>query len=1388
MLPLRTGTKTSCQQGGCGACTVMLSSVNQATGAVENKAVNACLRPLLSCDGQQITTSEGIGSTQGEYHPVQERIAECNGTQCGYCTPGHVMAMFSLLQEKAGAPLSRPEIEERFDGHICRCTGYRSIMKAVHSFASEGVPNEGDSVAGVPAKEWEDYDVTKEPTPPAAVAEGPSAFAATGVDGATWARALTLEEIATIQTASAGKKVRLVCGGTSVGVYPDMVTSAEVFIDISAIKELAGVSMAEDGLTCGSTTTLSQLLAALMANEAKSQSYGALAKHIKKVANWQVRNVGSWAGNLVMAKTEGFASDIATLMMGAGAILKVLSGGETKEQDILSFLSESDSMGDAIIVSITIPVLAEGEHLFTYRTAQRPKNAHAFVNACFRATVKDGTISNSKLAFGVVQKKAVFAEAAMAAMDGKSLDVEGLAAALAGLDSMEIEPEEQYHSDQQPEGKDAYRRNVASSFVYKFFLGLIAASGGEVPDGLKTAGSVLIEEKGTSTGKQTYETILPDDHPGKYPRPKVEAKEQASGQTLYHDDIQLRGQVYASLVTCTRAPAKIVSIDASAAASMPGFVAFLDHTDAPGASGSFAACGEQGGENLFAPVDGETLFVGQPVGMVVCTSRREAEAAAQCVAVEYADPAAPGIYSIAEAEAAGSYFDALGPDLPLEPAALEAALGETTGNNGAELMAKVSDYVWGPGKRVKAHGDVEAALKSAAETDGDTVVEGTLQIGGQSHFCMEKHTCVATPDEQGRMVIYASTQLPDHTRLLVAANLGLDISKVQVIVKRLGGSYGGKLDKSFWTTIACTAAANKLRRPVHLQNDIHTDMKIMGTARHPTKTTYKAAINSEGKITAFDIISTLNGGRCTGFAGFVAGEVLSNVDSVYSIPNLRSECRVVKTNTATNGAVRGPGLVQALAITENIIEHLAAASGLSAVEIRANNICETEEATAGMHGGPIRKYNGKELWDSLCESSELTERKAAVDAFNVANKWKKRGISAIPMKYGHAWVFAAGANVQVSIQAADANVGAWGGPSVKVFQPCIEMGQGLTTKIQSMVSVTLGVPFDRIYVGATDTDVLPNGGSGVTGGSVASEACCEAARLACLELLERMGWEKKNDDGEPAPPTLDELNLMVSEANGLFGVKKGQGVSALGGEAFDSHLKALIKGPVAGTSTKTTKVNLTAVGMFNPDFGGDNRIFNDLMGGDVLSYHTLGAACTEVELDVLTGETAVVRTDILYDAGHSMNPVIDMGQAEGSFLMGQGFFTQEETIYRPNTGDPTTSGVLTSDSTWEYKPPLNEQIPVSYPHAALRCVACCAASAFFTRSAVRCHCLLILRPLRLLCCRVNRPTSASRSSRIARSRWAPRRARRSESRRFSWPAPSGPPSARRSWRRVSSVA
>jgi len=109
-------------------------------------------------------------------------------------------------------------------------------------------------------------------------------------------------------------------------------------------------------------------------------------------------------------------------------------------------------------------------------------------------------------------------------------------------------------------------------------------------------------------------------------------------------------------------------------------------------------------------------------------------------------------------------------------------------------------------------GDVAAAFSSAGE--GDIVVEGTFSIGGQQQFPMEKNTCHAAPDEQGRIVLHPSTQMPDHVRFFVAANLGIPIDKVQIIVRRLGGSFGAKTEKSFWTAMASAVCSRKVDRAV----------------------------------------------------------------------------------------------------------------------------------------------------------------------------------------------------------------------------------------------------------------------------------------------------------------------------------------------------------------------------------------------------------------------------------------------------------------------------------------------------------------------------------------------------------------------------------------------
>ena len=121
-----TGTKLGCGEGGCGACTVVVSSFDAAAGAPRHAAVNACLFPLCAVDWCAVTTIEGIGSTRKGLHPVQERMTEMHGSQCGFCTPGIVMAMYALF--RTTPDLGVATLEEHMDGNLCRCTGYRPIL------------------------------------------------------------------------------------------------------------------------------------------------------------------------------------------------------------------------------------------------------------------------------------------------------------------------------------------------------------------------------------------------------------------------------------------------------------------------------------------------------------------------------------------------------------------------------------------------------------------------------------------------------------------------------------------------------------------------------------------------------------------------------------------------------------------------------------------------------------------------------------------------------------------------------------------------------------------------------------------------------------------------------------------------------------------------------------------------------------------------------------------------------------------------------------------------------------------------------------------------------------------------------------------------------------
>merc|ERR1719433_1458356 len=263
----------------------------------------------------------------------------------------------------------------------------------------------------------------------------------------------------------------------------------------------------------------------------------------------------------------------------------------------------------------------------------------------------------------------------------------------------------------------------------------------------------------------------------------------------------------------------------------------------------------------------------------------------------------------------------------------------------------------------------------------------------------------------------------------------------------------------------------------------------------------------------------------------------------------------------------------------------------------------------------------------LQTSADFTARLAAVKSFNAANRWKKRGISLVPFRYGHNLGLWTGLKFHCLISV-------FGGDgSVSVAHSGIEMGQGINTKVAQCVAYELGISVDMIKT--KPVRVVTNPNAMTTGGSAGSECNCVAAIEACKILKARL------------EPIRAELGP-------------------------DATWSELIK------AANEADLDLCARYMF------------EAHKNDYTGYNVWGAGISEVEVDILTGQMFVVRTDLLEDAGLSTSPVVDIGQVEGAFIMGLGLFTSEEIKH------DTTTGELLTKNTWEYKPPAAKDIPQDF--------------------------------------------------------------------------------------------
>jgi len=636
-----TGTKLSCGQGACGACTVNLARA--VGGQIEEFALNACLRPLVLCDGCSITTTEGLG-TASKLHPVQERIACMNGSQCGFCTPGQVMSMYSLLRENQ-APTPE-EVEACLEGNICRCTGYRAIHAAFHTFAGKEACT---NVPGYP-KQFAAYSPSNDPSfPTELLGYKPKPLHCSANDN-NWHRVLDLNGWAGLCAAAGVRKPRVVVGNTSVGVFGQKLGSI-TNIDVSLVPDLTGVAKSSDGISFGGAESLSKVVSTLKEGNPSQQT---LAGALSKIANNNIRNAGGWAGNLVMGRVPQFPSDGMVLLAAFGATLSVAiaSAGQVsrKQMSVSDYLHDS-SLNDSnyLLLSLHIPNATHQFHAF--RQAISKVNCHALVNSAFSTNLKDGKFDKPVMVFGCVGSRSVIATKAMEYLQGKPVEEATLRGVIDVVrETVKVERDLTYETSMQPEGKVEFKRQVIQSFVFKWFVSLTPSVAPALRSMVAGGGFWAARDDSMSVAQElnsSAQLSLPAGHPGEiYVGPKLEAYEQAAGQTRYSGDMNMGPKGSYGVWVSAKQVGTVTKIDSSKALDMEGVIAVVDHSSIPGLNSCSFVPAE---EPLFAGPDQPIHYSGQKVALVVASTLAQAKAAARVVKVQVKAAAEPPIFTLDDA-------------------------------------------------------------------------------------------------------------------------------------------------------------------------------------------------------------------------------------------------------------------------------------------------------------------------------------------------------------------------------------------------------------------------------------------------------------------------------------------------------------------------------------------------------------------------------------------------------------------------------------------------------------------------------------------------------------------------------------------------------------------
>ena len=422
-----TGTKEGCAEGDCGACTIVIDE--KGNGATQYRAVNSCLMMLPQLDGCDVITVEGLARPDGALHPVQQALVEADATQCGFCTPGFVMAMLAFAQ--GGEDGTDENIHDALAGNLCRCTGYRPIVEACRKIA-------GQPESAIPAKPF--------PAMP------PGAEYRQGDQVCFLPR--TLDECLTLRAKHSDALI--FGGGTDLGLL--LSKEREQFpavILTGGVRELKAIRADGGALTIGGAATYSESLPAL------DQYFPAFAALVRRIGSRQIRNLGTFAGNLATASPIG---DTLPCLIALGAEVTLKSKSATRTLPVEDFITgyrKTALNADEVIAAIRIPFLPASDRVAIYKLSKRFDQDISTVIAAFRVTLDHGHVRNLCAAYGGMAAMPMRAFALEAALAGKPWT----APALAGVDDL-IAHDFKPMSDQR--GGAAYRLRAAANLVRRF--------------------------------------------------------------------------------------------------------------------------------------------------------------------------------------------------------------------------------------------------------------------------------------------------------------------------------------------------------------------------------------------------------------------------------------------------------------------------------------------------------------------------------------------------------------------------------------------------------------------------------------------------------------------------------------------------------------------------------------------------------------------------------------------------------------------------------------------------------------------------------------------------------------------------------------------------------